>query len=184
MLPNELGVDFVMERAIQVIEDRGWCQGEPGFDINAPTPHPERTAAVCLVGAVYSACHPKGEAWLRGRSERNFEFLTNHVCPRIQAAIVALYPQEDVTHWKAVSEWNDRPDRTKAEVIALLKHAASIAVPFDVGDRVRGRGPRALAELVENDEGVICATDDIIVEVRWKGAGIQWMWANEVEKIA
>lgn len=100
-------VPEVLERAATILEDRGWYQGDfypPGAD--------ERTAPVCAGAAIHVALglHPLGDV-------------------KLSPTLVWDAGQylADYVGYVDVGDWNDRPERTRGEVLATLRAAAKEA---------------------------------------------------------
>jgi hypothetical protein len=100
--PTEIKtVEETLRRALQVLEQKGWCQGALArdrygvsvdcFDVNAES--------VCMIGALHLAI------------------------PSKQIGITdAANALGDIIR-DSIALWNDRPGRTKDEVIAMFKAA-------------------------------------------------------------
>jgi hypothetical protein len=84
--------------AIDLIEQRGWCQGtaeEPGT--------PDKPGPVCVSRALFLACP-------------HSYVLRSALCNKLSGLVSTRY----------VHLWNDVPGRTKAEVVAMLRKAAAL----------------------------------------------------------
>lgn len=91
-------------KAYEVLEQFGWCQGSAAIDNNGQEVGVLSNDAIrfCTIGAVAKAYIPTDNA----RDE-----LSLKMQGRIRDAL-GLY---------SISNWNDAPERTEEEVIALLK---------------------------------------------------------------
>ena len=93
------------ERAATLIEQRGWCQGAyangDGF---------------CLAGAVFMAFG----------IEADLDAWTGEAEDAIDAVAGWLNPEwdDDRESVEVLADWNDNPERTRDEVIALLRGQA------------------------------------------------------------
>lgn len=92
----------ILEKAAEVLDARGWCQGH----------YQDDQGQLCAVGAIRVA------TWGTARWDHSnaVEYLASRMA---QEAMSAHLGVEDI----AVG-WNDRPGRTKDEVIDTFKHAA------------------------------------------------------------
>jgi hypothetical protein len=98
----------VLNAAADLIEARGWRQGEPGWRSGG-------SAGLCLEGALIAAL--------------SLDHLEVYGCPAYAA--VADYldrtPAPSIAPVKdALWQWNDAPGRTASEVIEVLRAAAVI----------------------------------------------------------
>lgn len=120
-----------MESAAKVIERDGWHQ-RSYYKIDDPlraggSPAENRSAPCCQAGAISRATW--GVAWL----ERGAGFRT----PEEQQRWTAMYAAEGYTikvvstmtagRVKSPIAWNDEADRTKEDVVAMLRTAAEKA---------------------------------------------------------
>ncbi len=99
----------IYERAIEVLHERGWTQLDHGSSEAGP---------VCLAGAAALAC---------GLSD------PNDWCPRLgefEELLRTVVP--------GPAMWNDAPERTKEDVVTLLKFAA--ADELDTWKKLYGPG--------------------------------------------
>ena len=96
--PAEVTAADVLERAADLLEEFGWCQDDYGS---------RREGTLCLFGAFQEARRDFGLP-MSGWSE-------DYLRPFRAVGILAPI-------W-----WNDRPGRTKAEVVAKLREAAAAA---------------------------------------------------------
>jgi hypothetical protein len=90
-------VQAVLDEAAEIIEQRGWTQGEMGDPWIGPR---------CMLGAIYSAT--PGDEQLRSEC-------TRAIAERISPAGGDAETQ--------ISIWNDRHGRTKTQVLARLRGA-------------------------------------------------------------
>lgn len=89
----------VLETAAEVINERGWCQGIYRKD----------SGEVCAIGALVTAdCRLE---------------LGGQAYPRAVGAVSGAAHRLD-PEVMSVVEWNDRPGRTKDEVVQLLRDTA------------------------------------------------------------
>jgi hypothetical protein len=93
----------ILHRAADLLEEFGWCQGVEAKDQDGFSCNPFRgsVAQLCMGGAVRRA---------------RFEF----------GGVSELDNPYD-WHEAIDPNWNDQPGRTKAEVVARLRHAAEAA---------------------------------------------------------
>ena len=89
----------MLDRAIRALDERGWCQG--CFE--------DRGGRICLQGAVRVGMGATPKTWPDGDQAEVYRPL--------RAAIGT----------SAVSDWNDRPERTQVEVRAALVAARDLA---------------------------------------------------------
>jgi hypothetical protein len=103
----------VLNKAADLIEERGWVRGSAGWPGMGP--------GLCLEGGMMAAC---GETFT---SVNLFEFWA---CPAYRAVQehLDLTPGEGADHQPLSPpyRWNDAPTRTEAEVIETLRAAAVI----------------------------------------------------------
>lgn len=92
------------KRAVQIVEERGWCQ----HGYTAPD------GAVCLAGAVFVAfgVDPESDYWPDSAVDALAE-----VADLIDPELSECYTEPV----ELIGFWNDQPVRTKDEVIALLR---------------------------------------------------------------
>jgi hypothetical protein len=102
----------VLDKAADLIEERGWRQGGAGW---GDTPD----APLCLEGGILAAL---GREWhmVGNFTATHDEFQT---CPSYLAVRSYLGMTEV---WQDVYDFNDDPDRTAAEVIEVLRACAVI----------------------------------------------------------
>lgn len=102
----------VLERAKELLNEKGWCQGElakgeHGESVDLLDP---RAASFCLLGAI--------------RCQRE----TTSVNARISAGIhLASAVGSLRTDWLTVPDYNDAPGRTKEEIMEVLTKAIELA---------------------------------------------------------
>lgn len=97
---TEAPVAEILERAAQILEERGWTQGRYGadsIDIITAGPH-------CAIGAIATA-YGDSDKYLRSEAEL------------VLAEFLGL-------EYGDVEPWNDEEGRTAGEVIAALRAAA------------------------------------------------------------
>lgn len=94
----------VLNKAADLIEERGWIQGPTGWIIADGGP-------LCLEGGIYAALGDV-RGWFRSEIE---------ACPAYQA--VEAYVGD---HFMGLWQWNDDHDRTAEQVIATLRAVALI----------------------------------------------------------
>ena len=96
---REVTAADVLERAADLLEEFGWCQGQFGS---------KGYGSFCAIGAIFEASVDL--------SNRNFSAL---------AAPLGYKDGSDLG--ASLSRWNDREGRTKEEVVALLRSGAEAA---------------------------------------------------------
>lgn len=96
----------VLERAADLLEEYDWCQGEFAKDSDgcAVVWESDKAQSFCALGVAYRAWSDLGQP--------HFPLVTS------------MQGYLDV---RDVTAWNDEPGRTKAEVIAKLREAATLA---------------------------------------------------------
>lgn len=100
--------------------DRGWIKGALyGAATSLRGPHQD-PSGVCLVGAAYGY---KGE--LRARLQADVPRLGEIVA---EGALLAVAKEIGISRGEVVA-WNNHPDRTKDEVLAVLDAAAAATAP-------------------------------------------------------
>ena len=110
---REKSVADVLRHAARIIEERGWCQDRIGTS----------GGAVCAIGAIKEADPATGVDamnWQRRLAWRTMRFA--------ERALQLPIPPEGALR-RPLSEFNDAPGRTAAEVIAALRAAADAAEP-------------------------------------------------------
>jgi hypothetical protein len=101
----------ILLRAVEEIQNRGWCQGRLKAVMRYITDPPDMPlGAVCLTGAVRQASFDAVYADPR--------------LPNFSPYNTALLMVCGVIGTKQIVSWNDQPGRTKEEVIAALRTAA------------------------------------------------------------
>jgi hypothetical protein len=103
----------VLNRAADLIEERGWTQGGSGWGIGGQ--------ALCLEGGILAALGYRWEA-----SDWSFEEFPE--CPAYTA--VADY----LDYRSELYQWNDEGNRTADEVIEALRAAAVIEAAKETAD--------------------------------------------------
>lgn len=105
--------------AVATLLGRGWCQGQPAQSSNGQgcTPASPSAAAWCLLGAIRRVSGVEGtrtthSAWMRDA--------------QIQRAI-RLAMRDGKRLGDFIPTWNDRPRRTQAQVVGLVRRAAEQA---------------------------------------------------------
>lgn len=99
----------ILEKAAEVLETRGWCQG---------TYH-NPAGRVCAVGAVRTAVW--GAPLLRDLERE----VSTKDYVKVNEALMVLAEDIGLQNWNDLAPgWNDHPDRTQDEVIDAFKHAA------------------------------------------------------------
>ena len=98
----DLPPSVVLLNAAELLETRGWCQSTYYND----------NGACCLVGAI--------GAVVLGRDDTSLD-----LC-RVEMSHPAMALVRKVTD-EIPSFWNDRPGRTRAQVISRLREAAALA---------------------------------------------------------
>ena len=101
----------VLNRAADLIEERGWATGNCGMDASPG-------AALCLEGALGAAM---GVAVVDGLSAYPIYDYTE-----IEVAPVYQILQDYLAWMSDLYMWNDRRDRTQAEVVEALRACAVI----------------------------------------------------------
>lgn len=110
----------VLDRAADLIEERGWAVGNRGLNVNGP---------YCLEGALYAAGGSK-DTFVWGceplapndsaKGDKMFSYLREEDCPTL-AAVTAYLAQPEGRVW----EWNDSRGSAD-EVIETLRACAVI----------------------------------------------------------
>jgi hypothetical protein len=95
-------------RAIQLIEERGFRRGKRG-------------AGLCVGDAIADADPKKKYRWT--------------LWVRAESVICATTSMRHSFGKRLIPRWNDKPGRTKAEALALLRRVAAHDVPFTYRDR-------------------------------------------------
>jgi hypothetical protein len=106
-----------LQKALEYVE-QGWCQH--AYQRSTPDPDGGIRYRYCALGAIKVAVGMRN-SFIPGSAE-DAETLA-----RILAARQKLYDVLDEPHcsdtWIEITEWNDRPERTKDEVIDLFRKA-------------------------------------------------------------
>jgi hypothetical protein len=97
----------ILATALSILEnEKGWCRGSFGLDghgVRLGLPLLHEAVFVCLQGALALACERVGEDWWHGKA--------------INAIDRTLYNLLS----ESPSDWNDAKDRTKEDVLAVLR---------------------------------------------------------------
>ncbi len=106
----------VLERAKELLNEKGWCQGDlakgaHGEAVDLLDPH---AAAFCLVGAI--------------RCQRETTSMDARLSAAIHLANVVGRLRED---WLTVPDYNDAPGRTKEEIMEVIAKAIELAKGAD-----------------------------------------------------
>lgn len=112
MSPTQLTTSETLNLAADLIEERGWAQGNDGMTLTGP---------LCLEGGI-AAAMGVGAGHFTHKGEPLFNYGEVHHCPAYTA--VRSYLQQ--TEREEVWQWNDRAGRTAEEVIATLRAAALV----------------------------------------------------------
>jgi hypothetical protein len=102
----------LVRRAAQILEDRGWIQGDVG----------DGQRGMCARGAIIFAA----------RGTTNTEAIDNQVWLTEREFTRWLAGTEvgsESTAWRAVPMWNDTPGRTKEEVVQYMRKFADEVDP-------------------------------------------------------
>lgn len=102
----------VLERAKELLNEKGWCQGDlakgaHGESVDLLDP---RAASFCLVGAI--------------RCQRETTSMDARLSAGIHLANVVGCLRGD---WLTVPDYNDAPGRTKEEIMEVLSKAIELA---------------------------------------------------------
>jgi hypothetical protein len=103
---REVTTREVLHRAADLLEEFGWCQGQL---------FSRGRRAYCVIGATARAAHDLG---YEGDWTGGYGFVRDRVGADLLRAVSGGWFSGD---------WNDEPDRTKAEVVAKLREAAEAA---------------------------------------------------------
>lgn len=95
---DPISVPEVLTRAADLLEEKGWCQHYPV----------DMEGRMCAVGAIRAASEGQEQGYFASR-----------------VAVKAQQAVEKAIGGDFISRWNDRPERTKDEVIALFRTVAS-----------------------------------------------------------
>jgi hypothetical protein len=106
----------VVGRGLQLLQQarklvaRGWCQGSDARDSNGAGVEPwdPQAASWSLLGALVAAVE--------------LEAAASGEIPLSELA-AALNPLADLVDTDSLAAWNDKPDRSQAEVVAVLDRA-------------------------------------------------------------
>lgn len=102
---SERAINNVARAAIRLLETEGWRRGVRG-------------PGLCLIHALRKA----------DRSKHRWHL---NVCARIESIICATTKMRHGFGGKTlIARWNDKPGRTRAEVIAILRRAIEHKDPF------------------------------------------------------
>ena len=155
---------------------QGWIQDSLACDIHKKDVaiyDPDATH-YCLLGSVLQATHHVqiSHGW-RAPDLTNMSILETALgaIRRCQAAIHTLHPTYDAPEQQAhhallplfvlqrvLSDWNDRPERTQAEVIALLDRALADEESADEEDPATALGKQQLSPLGKHLERMADST--------------------------
>jgi hypothetical protein len=103
----------VCNRAIYLLQRKGWTQGALARDSSGEETKPCDEAAICFcaLGAIdRAACDVTGKRRTKAG---------NGVGIRLRKAI--MHDKVEMRKWYSITLWNDSPRRTKQEVIAAFK---------------------------------------------------------------
>ena len=119
---TDLTTSQVLDKAADLIEERGWTDGPFGW----PDDRVKEGGALCLEGGIMAALgldmNDVGRLY-EEEDPRSFRF-----CPAYNA--VRDYLGSDLTH---IYEWNDKRGRTQHEVVATLRAASAVASTHTAG---------------------------------------------------
>lgn len=93
-----MNVGEVLTRAADLLEEKGWCQNYPV----------DMEGRMCAVGAIRQASEGQEQGYFASR-----------------AAVKAQQAVEKAIGGEFISRWNDRPERTKEEVVAIFRAVAA-----------------------------------------------------------
>lgn len=96
----------ILLKAAEIIEERGWCQGNP------------RDGRICVMKAIELATGIEPD----GFTAVNYGPVTDHPASQQLLAYLGLPPKQ--LGLSTLWQWNDNENRTKAEVIQALRDAA------------------------------------------------------------
>lgn len=101
---------YALEQARELVR-MGWCQMKSARDINnlSVTPDDPRAVQFCPTGAISLATW-RGEPIM----EECFDLLAQTIRKQYD------WNRSGETSWAIIQDWNDEPDRTKDEVVALF----------------------------------------------------------------
>jgi hypothetical protein len=122
MNAHENSVVYALEQARELIR-MGWCQMHSAKDARgrAVFCHSEAAIQFDLGGAVARVTWP----WDEDESTELWE-LTQDCFVALQRAIEASGWEDDRPVWHVLNDWNDDPERTKEEVVALIGAAVEL----------------------------------------------------------
>lgn len=111
----------------RVLVENGWCQGSSAKTSDGRSCFASDGLAVqfCADGAVVRATWP----WHEEESE-DLWHVTWACWDYLGAAIREMYGWDMSEHpvpWQIIHDWNDEPERTKAEVLAVYDRAIELA---------------------------------------------------------
>lgn len=117
-------VAMVLDGAADLIETAGWCQRA----------FRETDGRRCIVAAIEDSAGllgqaRSGEGW-SGKRWANAAVGAKHACRR-------ALDESGPGRLRLLAAWNDLPDRTPAEAVALLRRAADSERPRDPGQAVK-----------------------------------------------
>lgn len=110
--PREVTVGDVLERAADLLEEFGWCQGSGGMPWEEWQKGQRVSGPYCLLGAIGTA--------LQDMHGHDYWTVQSPGKSRYGAAADLLGCRDPKRVWM----WNDYPTRTAAEVVSYLRHAA------------------------------------------------------------
>ena len=105
----------VLNKAADLIQERGWTRGGGWLISDDPTTSPK----LCLEGALQAAA---GIPAVLARDAGDLSYRINHECPAGRAVRAYLADQ----HNKGLFLWNDHLPRTAEQVIEVLRATAVI----------------------------------------------------------
>jgi hypothetical protein len=89
----------------ELLKKKGWCQGRSALDVdgNLVNPRSKKAVKFCIIGAVEACIRVGIDSW------EDYDGAFDKVRRVLRV-------------W-SLAEWNDKPGRTKEEVIKVLKEA-------------------------------------------------------------
>lgn len=130
-------VERVLLRAAEIV-DAGWTQKSPARDGNGNPvfSHHQSATCFCAVGAIFRAISETENCQISGD-------LASLPIARLSISL-------GMGNAGNVASWNDHPKRTKEEVVAALRKAATLAPP---STELSERDSRQAAAMARLDEG-------------------------------